>query len=181
MDECKLRIRFDDASAKIFTMGPSSDQSSKNLFARYPEWAIKKLKNANRIFVQVPMYREGNQLLEFRTDKVLIWPPADSSDISQATSSNDLSKGVEPTKAEQSSYNSDISQATTSSNLSKADLAWHAQNTYGWDCEEVVSREDMTTDDYFFITCSSGKKLRVYLRQSQHPKIMNESGGWGRD
>lgn len=84
----------------------------------------------------------------------------------------------EPTKAEQSSYNNDIRQATTSSDLSKADLAWHAQNTYGWDCAQVVSQGEVTAEGYFFIECSSGKKLRVYSRPGQHPKITNESGDY---
>lgn len=87
-------------------------------------------------------------------------------------------KEPEPTKAEQSQYNNDIRQATTSSGLSKADLAWHAQNTYGWDCAQVVSQGEMTSEGYFFIECSSGKKLRVYPRAGQHPKITNESGGY---
>lgn len=85
---------------------------------------------------------------------------------------------AEPTKADQSSYNNNIRQATTSSGLSKADLAWHAQNTYGWDCAQVVSQGEMTSEGYFFIECSSGKKLRVYPRSGQHPKITNESGGY---
>lgn len=84
----------------------------------------------------------------------------------------------EPTKADQSSYNNDVRQATTSSGLSKADLAWHAQNTYGWDCAQIVSQGEVTTDGYFFLECSSGKKLRVYPRSGQHPKITNESGGY---
>jgi hypothetical protein len=87
-------------------------------------------------------------------------------------------KEPEPTKAEQSSYNKDIRQATTSSGISKADMAWHAQNTYGWDCAQVVSQGEMTSEGYFFIDCSSGKKLRVYPRTGTHPKITNESGGY---
>ena len=84
----------------------------------------------------------------------------------------------EPTKATSSSYNTDIRRATTSSGLSKADLAWHAQNTYGWDCSEVVSKGEMTSGGYFFIECTSGKKFRVYPRSGQHPKITNESGDY---
>jgi hypothetical protein len=84
----------------------------------------------------------------------------------------------EPRKADQSSYNNNIRQTTTSSGLSKADLAWHAQNTYGWDCAQVVSQGEMPSEGYFFIECSSGKKLRVYARPGQHPKISNESGGY---
>jgi flagellar basal body-associated protein FliL len=84
----------------------------------------------------------------------------------------------EPTKAEQSSYNDDIKLATTSSGLTKADLAWHAMNTYGWDCAEVISRGEQTPDGYFLIYCGNGKKLRVYPRAGKHPKITNESGGY---
>jgi flagellar basal body-associated protein FliL len=84
----------------------------------------------------------------------------------------------EPTKAEQSSYNHDIKLATTSSGLTKADLAWHAMNTYGWDCAEVISRGEQTPDGYFLINCGNGKKLRVYPRAGKHPKITNESGGY---
>ncbi|MDO8347237.1 MAG: hypothetical protein Q7S85_05015 [Rugosibacter sp.] len=83
---------------------------------------------------------------------------------------------AEPTKASQSVYEKDIRKATTSQGLTKADLAWHALNTYGWDCEEVTAQEAQTKEGYFVITCSSGKKLRVYPRQGQHPKITNIKG-----
>lgn len=89
-----------------------------------------------------------------------------------------VEKIKEPTKAIESSYNIDIRKATTSVNLTKADLAWHAVNTYGWDCEEVVSKDELNSDGYFCIKCSSGLKLHVYPRQGQHPKITNESGGY---
>jgi len=84
----------------------------------------------------------------------------------------------EPTKAVQSSYNEDIREATASQGLTKADLAWQAQNTYGWDCAEVVSKGEMTPNGYFFIECSSGEKLRVYPRTGKHPKITNAGGGY---
>lgn len=93
-------------------------------------------------------------------------------------SGSDPGEGNKPSAANQSSYNNDIRQATTSSGLSKADMAWHAQNTYGWDCAQVVSKGEMTSEGYFFIDCSSGKKLRVYPRAGQHPRITSESGGY---
>lgn len=83
---------------------------------------------------------------------------------------------AEPTKASQSSYEKNFSGATTSNNLTKADLAWHALNTYGWDCSEVVSKDKPTGDGSFVITCSNGKKFRVYPRQGKHPKITNMQG-----
>jgi hypothetical protein len=84
--------------------------------------------------------------------------------------------GAEPTKANQSAYEKNIRMATTSKDLTKADLAWHAMNTYGWDCEEVISKDVPTNDGYFVITCSNGTKLRVYPRQDQHPRITNING-----
>lgn len=83
----------------------------------------------------------------------------------------------EPTRASESEYNQDITKATTSQGLTNADIAWHALNTYGWDCEEVVSREPQASD-YFVVTCSSGTKLRVYPRTGQHPRITNSRGGY---
>ena len=83
---------------------------------------------------------------------------------------------TQPTKASQSSYNQDMKKASTSKNLSKADLAWHAQNTYGWDCSEVVSRGKKSSAGYFVIKCSSGTELRVYPRKTLHPKITNIKG-----
>ncbi len=91
---------------------------------------------------------------------------------------NSIACFAEPTKAVQSSYGQDIRRATTSEGLTKADLAWHALNTYGWDCDEVVNRGAPTRDGYYVITCSSGKKLRVYPRPGQHPRITNIDGGY---
>ncbi|MGE1000620.1 hypothetical protein [Ralstonia pseudosolanacearum] len=85
---------------------------------------------------------------------------------------------AEPTKAVQSVYEQDIRRATTSEGLTKADLAWHALNTYGWDCEEVIKQDNPTEGGYYVITCSSGKKLRVYPRPQRHPRITNINGGY---
>ena len=78
----------------------------------------------------------------------------------------------EPTKALDSKLNlNNISGISTSEGLSKADLAWHAINTYGLDCDEVISKGKITEEGYFLITCSSGKELRVYPRNGRHPNI----------
>ena len=62
-----------------------------------------------------------------------------------------------------------------SSELTKADIAWHALNT-GWNCDEVLSRDEMTTGPYYIVTCSSGLQLRVYPRPGAYPKITNLQG-----
>jgi hypothetical protein len=87
------------------------------------------------------------------------------------------SSGAQPTKANESIYEKSVLQATTSDRLTNADLAWHALNTYGWDCEEVVRRDEQK-GDYFMITCKNGKRLRVYPREGQHPVIRNARGGY---
>lgn len=84
----------------------------------------------------------------------------------------------ESTKAEDSEFNHDLSHAHSSRNLTKADLAWHALNTYGWDCSEVVSEQQPSTEKYSVITCSSDLKLRVYRRSDAHPIIRNIKGGY---
>ena len=81
----------------------------------------------------------------------------------------------EPTKAIDSKLSLDnISSISTSEGLSKADLAWHAINTYGLDCSEVITKGEMTREGYFLITCSSGKELQVYPRNKQHPNIIEK-------
>jgi hypothetical protein len=70
-----------------------------------------------------------------------------------------------------------IANAYTSYGLSNADLAWHAKNTYGWNCNSVV-RKAPQTGGFYFITCGNGKRLRVYPRANKHPRITNENGGW---
>lgn len=81
-------------------------------------------------------------------------------------------------KASESTYNQDYSRVNTSYALSNAELAWHAKNTYGWDCSRVIWKGEMTSDGYFPIKCSNGTRLRVYLRQGQHPRITNSSGNY---
>jgi len=83
----------------------------------------------------------------------------------------------EPTKASQSPYNKNYRLATTSKNLSKADLAWHAKNTYGYDCAEVHSKREIASGgDILLIACTSGKQLRVILRTGQHPIVTDKVG-----
>lgn len=80
-------------------------------------------------------------------------------------------------RAQDSVYERDITLATTSYNLSNSDIAWHALNTYGWDCNQVVSRTE-SAGGFFMVVCSNGTLLRVYPRSGQHPRITNAHGGY---
>lgn len=71
---CHFKIRFNDGAVQDFTMAPSADHSSEAVFAKSPEWAVKHLRNAKSILIQIPMYNEGNQILEFKVDQPLVWP-----------------------------------------------------------------------------------------------------------
>lgn len=85
---------------------------------------------------------------------------------------------AEPTKAEESAFDHDFSNINSSRNLSKADLAWHALNSYGWDCTEVVDQQFPPGQKYSVITCRNGLKLRVYPRKDAFPIIRNMKGGY---
>ncbi len=102
------------------------------------------------------------------------------------------------TKVEESRYNdmspSDYHSEMKSDNLQYADIVWHAKNTYGWNCNEIVDMsEPIPTSgkelkdpmliseivgNYSIATCSSGLKLRVYPRKDTYPVITNINGGW---
>ena len=82
----------------------------------------------------------------------------------------------ETTQKPQDPIYQEVLNSATGLNLSNADLAWHAVNTYKWDCSEVVTRGSITNSGYYPITCSNGKKLRVYEREGMHPKITKSSG-----
>lgn len=102
------------------------------------------------------------------------------------------------TKVEQSRYNNlaprEYYKEMKSEGLENADIAWHAKNTYGWNCDEVKSlgeRINTTGSEindtylksqikgyYQIATCSSGKQLRVYPRKDTYPIITNINGGW---
>lgn len=101
---------------------------------------------------------------------------------------------ADESKLQEALDNSDNSALYTSLNLTKADIAWHAVNTYGWNCEEVInigeavkitkktSVEKRNFSDlkgvYYPLTCSNGKKLRFYPRFNMHPIITNANGSY---
>lgn len=83
---------------------------------------------------------------------------------------------AELTRADESAFDHDFSNINSSRNLSKADLAWHAVNSFGWDCEEVVDQQFPPGLKYSVITCGNGLKLRVYPRKDAFPVIRDMKG-----
>lgn len=83
-----------------------------------------------------------------------------------------------PQKAPESRFNDNPAASGTSRDLTKADVAWHAKNTYGWDCHEVVERTLINDEEYYTVECANGNKLRVYPRLDKHPRITNMAGDY---
>lgn len=71
--QCALSIRFDDGKPQRFTVVEPADHSSETLFITNRTRFITQAKKAKRILVQVPMYQEGEQVLEFSVPVELVW------------------------------------------------------------------------------------------------------------
>lgn len=74
-DSCKVTIRFDDGPPQRFGGAEPEDNSSTVIFLRDEARFLKEASKAKRILVQATFYKNGEQLLEFKTDKPLAWPP----------------------------------------------------------------------------------------------------------
>ena len=64
--DCRYTISFDGA-AESLTLVPPEDRDSTMLFAKYGDAIIRKLKNADRVIVELQFYQEGNRQFIFET------------------------------------------------------------------------------------------------------------------
>jgi hypothetical protein len=65
---CEGRIKFDN-SASIELRGDESSSGSRNfIFIRSSEELIKSIQNSKKIYIEIPLYRDGNKILEFNVD-----------------------------------------------------------------------------------------------------------------
>lgn len=62
---CSGKIKLDDAPSKSFTAATAADNSSGIMFFNAPRNWIAIIQKAKHITIEVPMFQEGNQLLEF--------------------------------------------------------------------------------------------------------------------
>lgn len=61
--ECPVRIRFDDGQPVTYTGNEPSDNSTETVFLPYS--VAKKLQTAKRVKVEINLYQNGAQVLEF--------------------------------------------------------------------------------------------------------------------
>ena len=62
---CSGKIKIDDAPSKSFSAATAADNSSGIMFFNAPQNWIIAIQKAKHVTIEVPMFQEGNQLLEF--------------------------------------------------------------------------------------------------------------------
>lgn len=72
-DSCAVMIKFDDAQPIHFSGTPSADHDSKVIFLRDARRFINRAQKAKRILVQVSVFQNGDQILEFHSSNPLQW------------------------------------------------------------------------------------------------------------
>lgn len=72
-EDCTLKVRFDDATARNWPGVGAADGSSNIVFLRRSQGLVTGIKDAKRVVVELPMYEAGNQPIIFPTQE-LEWP-----------------------------------------------------------------------------------------------------------
>ncbi|WP_426484278.1 hypothetical protein [Flavobacterium sp. 2] len=62
-----IKVRFDDEKPIKFSYSEPQDNSSDLIFIDNEIKFLSKLKKSKKILISLPLYREGNQILEFNT------------------------------------------------------------------------------------------------------------------
>jgi len=70
-DECCIRMRFDDAAPQAFSIIKPNDKSANIVFIRDHQRFIAAAFKAKRILVEMTIFRQGQQVSEFRTASAL--------------------------------------------------------------------------------------------------------------
>lgn len=72
---CNVKVRFGEGQPVTFSALPPSDHSSTSVFIRNAQSFIDKAKIAKTIKVQLEIYQNGPQILEFEASEPLSWGP----------------------------------------------------------------------------------------------------------
>lgn len=72
-DPCSIVVRFDDGKPQRFSALPPADHSTETVFTTNKTKFIASARKAKRILVQLPIYRNGEPVLEFSTPVGLVW------------------------------------------------------------------------------------------------------------
>jgi len=72
MEDCLVRVRFDDGKPSVFKVGQPNDHSTTVLFIQNTQRFISQLKKSKKIKIQATFYQEGSVVFEFNTAG-LVW------------------------------------------------------------------------------------------------------------
>ena len=72
-DGCSIGIRFDDGKPQRFSAMPPADHSSEVVFLSNRTKFISSARKAKKILIQLPIYQNGEPVLEFSTPVELVW------------------------------------------------------------------------------------------------------------
>ena len=65
---CRGKIKFDSSPSIKFIGGKSVDRRSDIIILQKDEHLIELLKSSKKVLIEIPLYREGNQILEFNIE-----------------------------------------------------------------------------------------------------------------
>lgn len=75
IDQCSVLVRFDNAPPVKFSAVPPADHSSTAIFLQPEGKFVALARKAHDIRVQVTIYQNGAQVLQFHSAQPLAWPP----------------------------------------------------------------------------------------------------------
>jgi hypothetical protein len=65
---CSGKIKFDSSPSIRFTGSKPADHSSNMIFLNNSTGLIESIKKSKKASIEIPMYQEGNQILEFNVE-----------------------------------------------------------------------------------------------------------------
>lgn len=71
--DCRIQIRFDDNAPIMFSGSGSADHDSTVVFINNTDKFINMARKSSKILIQITLYHNGNQILEFTTLPSLAW------------------------------------------------------------------------------------------------------------
>lgn len=63
-----FKARFDDEKQITFSYLSPSDNSTESIFVENTAKFLKKLRKSKKVLIQIPLFQNGNQILEFNTE-----------------------------------------------------------------------------------------------------------------
>lgn len=63
-----FKARFDEEKQITFSYLTPTDNSTETIFVENTSKFLKKLRKSKKVLIQIPLYHNGNQILEFNTE-----------------------------------------------------------------------------------------------------------------